>query len=583
MNTLYYGDNLKILREYIKDESVDLIYLDPPFNSNRNYNVLFKDESGVEAEAQITAFEDTWHWNLAAEETYHELVIEADDVSKMVEAFRSFIGTNQMMAYLVMMAVRLKELHRVLKPTGSLYLHCDPTASHYLRILLDSIFGVENFRNEIVWKRTSAHANVSQKFGVIHDVIYFYSKTNQFDWNQQHLAYDDEYIATFFDQTDSDGRKYARRDLTASMQRASSGQLYTWNGITPPPSRCWAMAQDKMDGLLSQGRIHFPKKIGGMPRLKLFPEDLPGVPIQDIWDDIKPLHNLTSERLGYPTQKPVALLERIVQASSNEGDTVLDPFCGCGTTIAAAQKLNRNWIGIDVTHLSIALQKYRLKDSFGLVPIGKKSVPSVVADGLTAGIPGKVGAEADLQPSATADGTDLVANYQIIGEPEDLQSAEQLATEDRYQFQWWALSLIKARPLGATAGSKAGKKGSDKGIDGVINFIDDNSGKAKRVLVQVKSGGVKSGDIRDLVGTIDRESAAIGVFITLAKPSRDMTTEAASAGFYTSEYFGNDYPRIQILTIEELLAGKEVQMPMNLTTFKQAEKIFKDSGQKNLF
>jgi site-specific DNA-methyltransferase (adenine-specific) len=249
-NTLFYGDNLPILREHFPDECIDLIYLDPPFNSSRSYNVLFKEEGGLESDAQITAFEDTWHWNAATERTYHEMIQNSPaNVARMIGALREFVGTNQMMAYLVMMATRLLELHRVLKPTGSLYLHCDPTASHYLKIILDTIFEPQNFRNEISWIRTSAHANVVQKYGAIHDVIFYYTKSNEFTWNQQYIPYNEEYIETFFDQVDSDGKRYARRDLTASMQRASSGQLYTWQGITPPPSRCWAMAKERMDEL----------------------------------------------------------------------------------------------------------------------------------------------------------------------------------------------------------------------------------------------------------------------------------------------------------------------------------------------
>jgi site-specific DNA-methyltransferase (adenine-specific) len=535
-NTLYYGDNLAILRKYIADASVDLIYLDPPFNSNRSYSVLFKNEGGAASEAQVQAFDDTWHWGQPAEDTYLALVTQGSSpVANMIAAMRQFIGTNQMMAYLVMMAARLVELHRVLKPTGSLYLHCDPTASHYLKVVLDTIFGVENYRNELIWKRTSAHANVSQKFGVVHDVILFYSASESVTWNQQHTPYEPEYVDTFFDQVDESGRRYARRDLTASMQRASVGQIYTWKGITPPPSRCWAMAKDRMDELERQGRIHWPKKAGGMPRLKLYPEDLPGVPMQDIWTDIKTMHNLSAERLGYPTQKPVALLERIIAASSNEGDIVLDPFCGCGTTIAAAQKLNRRWIGIDITNLAISLQKYRLKDAFGLVA-GK--------------------------------------DYLVVGQPQDLDSAIQLSKENRHQFEWWALSLIGAQPISPTDDSgKQGKKGADKGIDGQLVFVDDSTGKGKRVIVQVKSGHVSASIVRDLRGVIEREKAAMGVLITLDPPSQPMRTEAASAGHYTSPGWNRSYPRLQILTVEGLLAGVErLDKPPTSKTFKEAPK-----------
>lgn len=536
MNTLYYGDNLEILRNHIASESVDLVYLDPPFNSNRSYNVLFKDESGKEAEAQIAAFEDSWHWGDDAAAAYHEITTGSNSrAADIISALYGSLGTSQMMAYLVMMTARLVELHRVLKPTGSLYLHCDPTSSHYLKIVLDTIWGPRNFRNEIIWQRTSAHANVIQKYGAVHDTILFYTASNTFTWNQQHNDYDEEYIKTFFDQIDEKGRRYARRDLTASMQRASSGQIYEWKGITPPLSRCWAMTKERMDELDAQGRIHWPKKAGGMPRLKIYPEDLPGNPVQDIWADIKTMHNLSAERLGYPTQKPLALLERIIQTSSNPGDVVLDPFAGCGTTVAASQKLGRQWIGIDITNLSIALLKYRLKDMFNLVE---------------------------------------KRDYTVVGEPEDLASARQLAQDDRYQFQWWALSLVKARPLGAVdSGSRAGKKGSDRGIDGEISFIDDASNRPKKALVQVKSGKVKSGDVRDLRGVVEREGAALGIFITLENPSRDMVAEATTAGFYHSPGWVRDFPRLQIMTIADLLNGAEVKMPRTAVTFKQAQRV----------
>jgi site-specific DNA-methyltransferase (adenine-specific) len=530
-NTLFYGDNLDILREYIPDESIDLVYLDPPFNSNRNYNVLFKDESGKDSEAQITAFEDTWHWNQAAERTYHELVTEGPQhVSQMIGALRQFIGTNQMMAYLVMMAARLVELHRVLKPTGSMYLHCDPTASHYLKIILDTIFRPEQFRAEIIWKRTSAHSS-ARRPGPVHDVLHFYSKTDAYAWNNQYQPYEPEYITTFFDQTDSNGRRWKRTDLTGDgIRNGATGQ--PWRGIdVTAKGRHWAQPPSVLDALDAAGRIHWPKKEGGMPRLKQYPEDLPGVPLQDVWTDIRPIHNLAGERLGYPTQKPLVLLERIITASSNPNDIVLDPFCGCGTAVAAAQKLGRRWIGIDITHLSIALQKYRLEHMF----------PGI--------------------------------QFKVIGEPEDIGAAHQLAQDDRYQFQWWALSLVRARPLGGEQGNKQGKKGSDRGIDGVINFIDDNTGKPKQVLIQVKSGHVKAGDIRDLRGTIEREGAAIGVFVTLEEPSSEMKREATTASFYQSPSWGRNYAKIQILTIAELLRGAEIQMPPAYGTFKQAQRV----------
>jgi DNA modification methylase len=542
-NTLYYGDNLDILRnrDYFPNECVDLIYLDPPFNSNRSYNVLFKDESGLESEAQIAAFDDTWHWGRTAEETYTDLVTDAPErVGTAIAALRQIIGANQMMAYLVMMAARLVQLHRVLKPTGSLYLHCDPTASHYLKMILDTIFGQQQFINEIIWKRTSAHSDIHQgalHLGRVHDVILFYAKPHHIR-NAIYQAYDPEYIEERFRHIEQEtGRRYKTSDMTGPGGAAKGNPQYEVLGVT----RYWRYSKERMAQFLREGRIHQAQP-GAVPRLKQYLDEMPGIPIQDVWDDISPINSQAAERLGYPTQKPLELLERIVAASSNPGDVVLDPFCGCGTAIAAAQKLGRRWIGIDITHLSIALQKYRLQDMFDLTP-GK--------------------------------------DYRVIGEPGSLGGARQLAQDDRFQFQFWALSLIQARPLGGETGSRKGKKGADRGIDGVITFMDDNSGQPKKVIVQVKSGHVKSGDIRDLVGTVGREKAAIGVFITLEPPTRDMVTEAASAGFYESPGWGRRYLRMQILTIEDLLDGKELEMPPTSITFKQAQRV-KDEGPRTL-
>lgn len=535
MNTLYYGDNLDILREYIRDESVDLIYLDPPFNSNRNYNVLFRDESGVESESQITAFVDTWHWNESAEEAYHWLVTEAPGhVGEMIGALRGFVGTNQMMAYLVMMARRLVELHRVLKPTGSLYLHCDPTASHYLKVVLDTIFGARNYRNEIVWKRQSAHSDAKTKFPDVSDTILFYAKTNKTPFKPQFGEHGADYVEKFYRHNDGDGRGIYTLDNMASPNPRVN-LMYEWMGF-PYPAKGWRFSKETMQQLHDEGRVWYPRRADGSfdftkrPRIKRYLNEMQGSIITNIWTDIQPLHDVAAERLGYPTQKPLALLERIIEASSNPGDVVLDPFCGCGTAIAAAQKLGRQWIGIDITHLAVALMRYRLADMFG----------------------------------------DKV-EFEVKGVPEDVKAARYLAQADRYQFQWWALSLIKAKPLGGDG--KEGKKGSDKGIDGSINFVDDATKKVKRVLVQVKSGKVQSGDLRDLKGTVQREKAEMGVFLTLERPTRDMLTEAVSEGFYESPGWGRKYPKIQILTVEELLHGATVQMPPTARTFKQAERV----------
>ena len=533
-NKLYYGDNLDILREYVADESVDLIYLDPPFNSNRNYNVLFKDESGTDSEAQITAFEDTWHWGQNAEETWHELVTEGTaSVATAMTAMRTLVGTNQMMAYLVMMTARLVELHRVLKPTGSLYLHCDPTASHYLKIILDTIFGLENFRNEIVWKRTPSKGLATKKLPDNHDTILAYQKSDEAVWNldEAFLPYDendlDPKTAGKYNKRDADGRLY-QLDNLINPNPDRPNLTYEFLGVT----RVWRWTKERMQKAYEEGFV-VQSRPGAVPRYKRYLDEQRGKPLGSVWTDIFPLNSQAKERLGYPTQKPEELLERIIKLHTEPGDIILDPFAGCGTAIAAAQRLGRAWIGIDITHLSIALQKYRLQDMFGLKP---------------------------------------GADYKVVGEPTHLSGARQLAEDDRFQFQWWALSLVRAKPQGGDGSSKRGKKGADRGIDGVIHFVEPG-GKVGQVVVQVKSGKVKSGDIRDLRGTVERTNAAIGVFITLEGPTREMETEAVTAGFYDSPGWGQKYPKIQILTIEDLLRDKTVQMPQSHGTFKQAERV----------
>ena len=502
--------------------------------------MLFKAESGADSEAQITAFEDTWHWSEAALATYFDLVQDSPaQVATAIKALMDLIGHNQMMAYLVMMAARLIELERVLKPTGSLYLHCDPTASHYLKILLDAIFGTENYRNHITWKRTSAHSS-AKKWGPISDNILFYTKSNNFVWNRVYQPYDQQYIDDYYRHEDKRGR-YQVVDLTgAGKRQGDSGR--PWRGVDPTESgRHWAIpgssleaaypdrdlsalsVQERLDLLDEAGLVHWPTH-GEKPRHKRYLDEAEGVLIQDIISDIRPLGARAKERLSYPTQKPEALLERIIRASSNEGDIVFDPFCGCGTTIAAAHKLNRRWIGIDITHLSIALQKFRLQDQFELVS-----------------------------------GSD----YDVIGEPVTVDAARALAhdpdNEGRYQFEWWALSLIGAKPTDGKSGSRRGKKGADKGIDGIINFFEENE-KGKPIpgtaVVQVKSGKITARDIRDLKGTVERENAAIGVFITLENPTQAMTKEALAASYYESPGRRDKrYRKIQIFTIGDLLEG----------------------------
>jgi len=522
-NQLYYGDNLSVLRDYIKDETVDLIYLDPPFNSRADYNVLFAEKDGTRSSSQITAFEDTWEWNIDAEHAYQSVVEGGGQVSDAMRAFRTFLGHSDMMAYLAMMAPRLIELKRVLKPTGSIYLHCDPTASHYLKMLMDGIFGPTQFRSEIVWKRTNTHSD-AKRWSPISDTIFYYAIGTP-TWNPPYLPLSDEHIQSKYRNSDADGRHYTLSDMTSPKPRPN--MMYEWKGF-PSPQLGWRYSKETMAELDAQGRIWYPEDRTKRPRLKRYLDKMAGTLVGDVWTDIAPINSQAAERLGYPTQKPEALLERIIKASSNEGDVVLDPFCGCGTAVAAAQNLNRRWIGIDVTHLAIGLIKTRLHDKFGDA---------------------------------------IKGTYQVHGEPTDLEGARSLAADDKFQFEAWALSLVGARHAGQV------RRGADKGIDGRLFFHDDTSAKSKQIILSVKGGHVEHSHVRDLRGVLDREQAEIGVLITLEEPSKPMLKEAASAGFYKSPAFDQTFPRIQILTIEQMLAGKAIDFPRLLeTTFKQAPK-----------
>jgi site-specific DNA-methyltransferase (adenine-specific) len=418
------------------------------------------------------------------------------------------------MAYLAMMAVRLLELHRVLKPTGSLYLHCDPTASHYLKLVLDAIFGASFYRNEITWKRTTTHSD-SKTWSRVADTILFYTNGDNFAWNTPRDLHSEEYVAGKYTHDDGDGRLYMLDNMTSPNPRPN--MMYEWKGF-PYPDKGWRYSMATMKHLDDEMRIYYPTKPDGSydlnkrPRLKRFLSEMEGGVMGTIWTDIPPINSQAQERLGYPTQKPLALLERITSASSNPGDVVLDPFCGCGTAVHAAQKLGRQWIGIDITHLAVSLIERRLKDAF----------PGIIFD--------------------------------VHGTPKDIDGARDLATRDKYQFQWWAVSLIDAQPYGGK------KKGADSGIDGLIYFRSDAK-TTERAIVSVKGGehvGVPM--IRDLKGVLDREKAPIGVFLTLAAPTHPMIAEAASAGFY--ELGARKYPRLQIITIEDALHGEKPAIPL---------------------
>jgi len=533
-NYLYFGDNLDILRHHVKDESVDLIYLDPPFNSNRAYNVIFQDKTGKKAAAQIQAFEDTWWWSEETQAAYDEMLSGSYPVQlkEMLRAFREFMGPTEMMAYLTMMAIRLFELHRVLKRTGSLYLHCDPTSSHYLKVLLDQVFGVANFNNEIIWKRKTGRGETSHKsrrFGVCTDILLFYSKSKSTEFNAQFGESNPEYIAKFFKYKGPNGRLYAIDNLASPSPRPNL--TYTYRGYKPPPYG-WAISKEKMKQWDKEGRLHFPNDKNGRIRRKRFLDELQGQPVQNLWDDIMPISSHSKERLGYPTQKPQALLERIIQASSNEGDVVLDPFCGCGTTIAAAEKLRRKWIGIDITYLAIALIKKRILEHF---------------------------------PDC---------KFEIVGEPKSTDDARALFKQSPFQFESWAVSFLGGQPYKSTGGG-------DTGIDGFLYFQDYKK-KYHKVIIEVKGGKYLPRDIRALARVMDREGAPLGVLIALQPPTAGMKREATTLGKWQLPGHDKQFPVLQIVTIDELFKGKLPKLPDTSGTLKRAQRMVKENNQNQL-
>jgi len=551
-NLLCYGDNLDFLKDF-PDAAADLIYLDPPFNSQQSYNVLFKEATGAPEAAQIKAFEDTWTWDLEANKALTEIQRDPAVPAPLVELTKTFMGflkPSPMMAYLVQMAVRLVQMHRVLKPTGSLYLHCDPTASHYLKLVLDAIFGPTSFCNEIIWRRTASH-NLNKRFGPVHDVILFYVKSDEYTFNIEYRPYAKGHVESYFKGRDERGRYWTNALTGAGTRRGDSGK--PWRGYDPTKrGRHWAVPgelvdrlgisedlsiQERLEELFRRGYIDLPAGQKAMPTFRQYIDHAPGIPIQDVWayqpytqgmlynseeaidEDVRWIPKQGSpERLGYQTQKPLGLLKRIIRASSSPGDVILDPFCGCGTTIDAVETLNREhpdlpprrWIGIDITHIAIGLIKHRLATRFMPPP-----------------------------------------EFEVQGEPVSAAGAAALAAQDPFDFQTWALGLLGARSVGGKP-----KKGADRGIDGVRYFRDEQKGGAwltKKILVQVKSGHVKAGDLRDLAGTLQREGAEMGVFLTLEPPTQPMRTEAAAAGSYVSPWDKQPYPKVQILTIAEVL------------------------------
>ncbi|MCZ8248072.1 MULTISPECIES: DNA methyltransferase [unclassified Microcystis] len=550
VNKLYYGDNLEVLRKYIKDESIDLCYIDPPFNSKRNYNQIYNN-LGKEDQAQAQAFVDTWTWDNHANEALEEIQSNyqgkfTSQTIDLIDGLTKVLGKGSLLAYLVSMTLRIVEIHRVLKSTGSFYLHCDPTASHYLKIVLDTVFCSQggDFKNEISWKRQSAHSDAKKKFCDIVDIIFYYVKSSQASFHPQYGEHDSNYVDKFYRHDDNDGRgMYRLSDMASPNPRPN--MMYEWMGF-PYPSKGWRYQKETMQQLHDQDRIYYPRHSDGQfntkkrPQLKRYLNEQEGSIITNLWTDIQSLSPHAAEKLGYPTQKPEALLERIIKASSNKGDVILDAYCGCGTTIAVAERLERNWIGIDITYQSISLMLKRLEDSFG---------------------------------------KNVLDKIELNGIPKDLESAKALATKPddrtRKEFEKWAVLTYSNNRAVIND-----KKGADKGVDAIAYFQGDKDNREK-IIFQVKSGNVKSGDIRDLQGTMTIQGAALGIFITLKPPSKDMVQTAKSAGIYRGRYRSQSVDKIEIVTGQEILEQKKrLDVILTFEVLKAAEKQRETQGQQ---
>jgi DNA modification methylase len=547
-NQLFYGDNLEVLRKYIKDETVDLCYIDPPFNSKRNYNQIYNN-IGTEDRAQAQAFVDTWEWDDMAITGFEEILSNAtggytSQTVDLIKGLSVVLKKGSLLAYLVSMTQRVTEIYRVLKPTGSFYLHCDPTASHYLKLMLDAVFVANggDYRNEISWKRTDSH-NDAKRFGKIHDVIFYYVKNvKSAIFKPVYSNYTANYITKEFKQ-DSEGRLYKCEDLTAPSHGSVTSGKYDFHGRTPGASRMWRMKQEAMEDLWEQGRIKTDEN--GIPLLRgqiVYLDEKKGMPAQDFWEDVNRIGNTSGERLGYPTQKPEALLDRIISASTNEGDVVLDAYCGCGTTVAVAERLKREWIGIDITYQSISLILRRLEAQYG---------------------------------------KEVLDNVTLNGIPKDMKSAEALALKKddrtRKEFEKWAvLTHSNNRAI------INDKKGGDGGIDGTAFFMtgpDDNA----KIVFQVKSGNVGRGDIAKLNSDRQRENAELAIFITLKEPTKGMIEEANGIGDYTHPLVDKKYRRVQIVTIKEMIEDeKRLEIAMSREVVKRAKVVVEDT-QQDLF
>ena len=525
-NHLYYGDNLTIMKG-IPTGSVDLIYLDPPFNSNRNYNLIYSRLTGQPVPEQEEAFCDAWEMDPEKEEMVRRMPIVFRDYGAdegLIQFWQAWIGalrhTNpRLLAYLVYMSYRLFEMRRILKSTGSLYLHCDPTASHYIKVVMDGIFGHGNFQNEITWRRTTIHRD-AQRLGRVHDIILFYSKGPRITWNTVFVKHDDGYVNSHYTQKDADGRRYRLDNATAAGQgpaRTFFGQV-----MEPPLGTHWRWSQENINQLAEQGRIVLTRR--GRPSYKRYLDEMKGTPVSDDWADIPPINSQAKERLGYSTQKPLALLQRIIEQSSNPGDVVFDPFCGCGTSVYAAHLAGRRWLGCDIAILSVKIVRDVLFKRYGL----------------TEG-----------------------EHYQVSGVPLSVEGAEDLFDRDPRQFQHWAVELA--------GGFATAKFSGDRGVDGRIYF--ETKDGLKSMVLSVKGGKTLTpAYVRDLRGTMVNETdAEMGGFICLGQPTKGMRDVENQAGMWN--YLGKDYHQLQIRTVEDLLAGRGFDTPSRVETLDWTKQV----------
>ena len=524
LNRLYYGDSLDVLRQDIATECADLIYLDPPFSPSGIYNTPAGDSSSDSSHIRIKGFDNTWIWTGETESLYGQLLTrdEATELAGALKAIRRIVGEGDLLAHITMMAARLVEVHRVLKRTGWIFLHCDPIVSHYIRAIADTVFGNENFRNEIIWKRAQAKSPTARRLHSDHDVILAYAKSNEAVWNERALfqSHDvqnpDPETAARYPHRDADGRRYQLASLVSPKPDRPS-LTYEFLGFTG----VWRLTKERMQQLYDEGRI--VKLPGRPPRIKRYLDEQGKRPLGDVWTDITTLNSRAAERLGYPTQKPIQLLSRIIEIASQPGSLVLDPFAGSGTTLDAAQRLGRRWVGIETSMLAIDLIDTRLRHIYS---------------------------------------ESIRQTYEILGIPRDLRYAEELYRRSPLEFERWCVTLVGGQPND--------NQGDDRGIEGIIRIPGDRKGDSYRILVSVKGGSTYPDHVRDVIDMIESQHAAMGVLICLQPPTAAMQVIADNSGIYTYPVNAQQYPKVQIITISALLEGVRPNLPTPLLPYLQA-------------